>query len=249
VSRKGVLAVQPSEGDGLRSPKQPTGPAAHVLDDWLTDLPQEHGYVFQKCAHDFETAYLMLSTSLDEAFNLRKSGRLGDCYSAAGIIPALSILLAKLIDETLCNIAQRCMRDRLSPNVTPLNPEDFLGHWSRRSAMTQSMQHCLLLKRGLQFRYKIRKLRSINKRLAGDFCQIAETLSSEGILADVQELWTRMSTLHFDINTCMREAIVMLKCFLHVLPENTLREFAESVADRRTKSSVAVSHSAKSAGG
>jgi hypothetical protein len=241
--------VQPSEGASLRTPKQPSRPGAHVLDDWLTELPQEHGRVFKKYANDFETAYLVLSISLDEAVGLHKSGRLGDCYAAVGIIPALSIGLAKLIDEMLCNIAQRCMRDRISPSVAPLNPEDFLGHWSRRAAMTQSIQHSLLLKRGLQFRYKIRKLRSINKRLAGDFSQVAGTLSSESVLADVQELWTRMSTLHFDINTCMREVIVMLKCFLHMLPENTLREFDESLADRRTKSSSAVSIAAKSAAG
>ena len=239
--------VQRSEGVSLRGPKQPNGPGAYVLDDWLTELPQEHERVFKKCANEFETAYLMLSTYLDEAIGLHKAGRFGDCYEVVGLIPALSIRLAKLIDETLCNIEQRCLRARISPSVAPLNPEDFLGYWSRRAAMTQSVQHHLLLKRGLQFRYKIRKLRAIIERITDDFCQTAKTLSVEGVLADVPELWTRLTNEHFDTNTCMRETIVILKCFLHVLPENTLPEFEESLADRRTKSAPRLANAAKSA--
>ena len=224
----------------MRSPKQPVGPGAFVLDDWFTELPQERGRAFKKYANDFETAYLMFSISLDEVVGLHKAGRLRDCYEAVAIIPALCIRLAELIDKTLRGITQHCVKHRINPSVAPLNPADFRGPWSHRSAIAQSMQHSILLKRGLQFRYKIRKLRSIIERTTHDFCQIAETLSCEGVLADAPELWTRMSTAHFDLNTCKCETIVMLKCFLHVLPENRLQEFEESVSGSRTPAVVPV---------
>ncbi|HEX9224020.1 MAG TPA: hypothetical protein VF860_11860, partial [Candidatus Acidoferrales bacterium] len=42
------------------------------------------------------------------------------------------------------------------------------------------------------------------------------------------ELWLEIDLLHYDLNTCLRESIVILKSFLIVLPHEELTSFEEA---------------------
>jgi hypothetical protein len=61
-----------------------------------------------------------------------------------------------------------------------------------------------------------------------DFRLAVENLSS-GACNDVDADWRVVDAAHYDINTCLREAIVLLKSFLLVLPEDQLGAFQKTV--------------------
>jgi len=44
------------------------------------------------------------------------------------------------------------------------------------------------------------------------------------------KLWIGMDTGHFDLNTCLRESLIMLRCFLRVLPDSQVLDFEKTMA-------------------
>jgi hypothetical protein len=53
----------------------------------------------------------------------------------------------------------------------------------------------------------------------------AELDRAQAIDVGVDQLWRRLDACHFDLNTCLREAIVLLKSFLVALPESEVDGF------------------------
>jgi hypothetical protein len=53
----------------------------------------------------------------------------------------------------------------------------------------------------------------------------------EGLGTDPIALWQIVDTAHYDLNTCLRETMVLLKSFLRALPEDQVPAFQESVAE------------------
>jgi len=45
-------------------------------------------------------------------------------------------------------------------------------------------------------------------------------------------MWDEVDTDHYDLNTCLREAIVVLKSFLIALPESQLGTFQDTVREQ-----------------
>jgi hypothetical protein len=43
--------------------------------------------------------------------------------------------------------------------------------------------------------------------------------------ARAERYWEMLDASHYDLNTCLRESVVLLKCFLLALPEKQLGEF------------------------
>ena len=41
-----------------------------------------------------------------------------------------------------------------------------------------------------------------------------------------------MDAGHFDLNTCLRESMILLKCFLRVLPDEEIVDFEKTVSFR-----------------
>ena len=41
--------------------------------------------------------------------------------------------------------------------------------------------------------------------------------------------WGILDSSHYDLNTCLRESIVLLKCFLHALPAEQVTEFTAAL--------------------
>ena len=62
------------------------------------------------------------------------------------------------------------------------------------------------------------------ENLDESFCNAAEELNDPSGL-QIERGWDMLDASHYDINTCLRESIVLLKCFLLALPEDQLLEF------------------------
>jgi hypothetical protein len=61
-----------------------------------------------------------------------------------------------------------------------------------------------------------------------DFCTAAsEIAGSASMASDAQ--WQVVDATHYDLNTCLREAIVLLKSFLMALPDDELEPFHATV--------------------
>jgi hypothetical protein len=65
--------------------------------------------------------------------------------------------------------------------------------------------------------------------LGRDYCDSAEDLSS-GTAIDPAMLWEAADAEHFDMNTCLREAIVLLKSFLLALPDDQIPAVEHTVS-------------------
>ena len=89
--------------------------------------------------------------------------------------------------------------------------------------------------RETQFRNKINSLSALLRRAARDFCARVESFAPHGVITDSPDLWEAMNAAHFDLNTCLRELMVMLKCFLRVLPDVELRSFQKTVSGNNAR--------------
>jgi hypothetical protein len=159
--------------------------------------------------HDLETSYGMFSVNLDEAIGFYRHGRFGKAYRALSVTPALCKILADF---------------RIVPNLSPLNPDNFQQAKSRRAASFNDICSRIFLSQRSQFLHKISTLVELVENLNESFCDAAEELKDPSAIQPERE-WDKLDAAHYDLNTCLRESIVLLKCFLLALPDEQLLEF------------------------
>jgi hypothetical protein len=93
--------------------------------------------------------------------------------------------------------------------------------------MSDLLSRVLLTQRS-RFLHKLGTLGEMAGDIGKDFRLAVENLSS-GASTDAEADWQAVDAAHYDINTCLREAIVLLKSFLLVLPEDQLGPFQKTV--------------------
>jgi hypothetical protein len=86
----------------------------------------------------------------------------------------------------------------------------------------------VLLTRRSQFLHKIDTLEDMVFSIRKNFQEIASDLGS-GVSGEPSADWRAIDDAHFDLNTCLREAIVLLKSFLVVLPNEQLGRFQKTI--------------------
>jgi len=86
----------------------------------------------------------------------------------------------------------------------------------------------VLLSQRSQFIYKAATLQEMVRCLKSEFCQTVDDLVG-GVYTKHEALWEALDERHFDLNTCLRETIVLLKSFLVVLPEDQLVSFESAL--------------------
>jgi len=122
-----------------------------------------------------------------------------------------------------------------APNLASLDPQNFQNSRSQRVARFNSVFSRVLLTRRSQFLHKISTLTELVEELAANF-----QASSEEILAgdslDSDSEWDALDASHYDLNTCLRETVVLFKSFLHALPESQLQEFLTTFQERTASS-------------
>ncbi len=199
-----------------------------VKDDWRAWLPEAKAQVFDQQVHELESSYVMLSVSLDEAIELRQMGHPGKSLQAVGVTSGLCKLLTQTLAALLRALSEHAKHYGIIPNAAPLDPANFQGQKGQRSARMSSLLNRVLLSHRLQFLYKVSTLEEMVEDLGQDFRHAADDLA-EGTSLNPKKMWAEVDADHYDLNTCLREAIVVFKSFLIALPESQLGAFQNTV--------------------
>ena len=198
--------------------------AGSVSQDWRAPLSSEKSVTYLHTLRLFETSYAMFSINLDEAFGLRRAGRLDKAYMALSITPALCKRLAGNVEVLLRALLAHAKHFHITPNISPLDPDNFQQNLSRRAAHFNRLCSHILLTQRSQFVHKISTLLELMEDVSIIFSSAASELHENGSLHP-ERAWDVLDASHYDINTCLRESIVLLKSFLNALPEEQLPEF------------------------
>jgi hypothetical protein len=210
--------------DSVRPPTR----GKSVRHDWRAWLPEEKAQVFLKQVQQLESGYAMLSVSLDEAIELEHLGHSGKALQAMGITSGLCRLLTQPLAGLLRALSEHAKHFGTIPNAAPLDPANFQGQRGQRSARMSSLLSHVLLSHRLQFLYKVSTLEEMVEDLGKDFRHAADDLA-EGAPLNPKRMWDEVDADHYDLNTCLREAIVVFKSFLIALPESQLGAFQNTV--------------------
>jgi hypothetical protein len=192
-----------------------------VSDDWIAALPQDKSEVFQSVVRRWESSYGMMSVALDDAVSMRARGQLVCARQEVSIVAdLLSQLAATLV--AACDTLASCGRHLSDlPVVDPLKTEFFRGDTGQSAASWNGLLHHVLFADRSRFFHKLRILSETVEQLGREFDQTAEEIL-EGTSVQPGNSWKTLDSLHYDFSTCLREAEVMLKCFLRALPSEQL---------------------------
>jgi hypothetical protein len=116
----------------------------------------------------------------------------------------------------------------ITPSISPLDAENFQDAKNRRAAGINGLCSRLILSRRSQFLHKISTLLDLVEDIEKTFSSATSELRDSASLRPERE-WTILDSSHYDINTCLRESIVLLKCFLQALPAEQVPEFAAAL--------------------
>ncbi len=210
--------------DSIRPPTR----GKSVKDDWRAWLPDAKAQVFDKQVRQLESSYVMLSVSLNEAIELWHLGQPGKSLQAVGMTSGLCRLLTQALAGLLRALSEHAKHYGTVPNAAPLDPANFQGHKGQRSARMSSLLSHVLLSQRLQFLHKISTLEEMVEDIGKDYSHAASDLS-DGFSLNPKKMWDEVDSDHYDLNTCMREAIVVFKSFLIALPESQLGAFQDTV--------------------
>jgi len=199
-----------------------------VKDDWRAWLSAEKDLVFRSHVRQLEISYNMLSISLDEALALRQGGRFAKASLAVCVTPGLCDRFAHPLGALLWSLSEHAKHYGTVPNAAPLDPSNFQGARGQRVAFRSSLLCHILLSQRAQFLYKIDTLGGLVDELSRDFCAAATDIASDAS-PDCDAEWQAVDAAHYDLNTCLREAIVLLKSFLMVLPDDEIGPFQSTV--------------------
>lgn len=205
-----------------------------VAGDWRSPLPTEKSRVYMDAVERAEIGYGMFSVSLDEALGYRRSGKLQKAYQALGVAPALCLRFTTPLLHLLLSMTQHARHFGTTPTLAPLNPRNFQNARSQRVARMNGLFGRVLLSQRAQFNHKLVALAELVEDLGKSFCELVGDLGEEDCL-DPDQHWEALDANHYDLNTCLREAVVLLKCFLHAIPEAQLEEFTISLQEKPEK--------------
>jgi hypothetical protein len=203
-------------------------PRPSVQDDWCAWLPQEKAQVFTEQVQQLESIYMMFSIALNEAIEFRQKGMLSKSYQAVCMTPALAGRLSSNLAALLHGLGGHAKHYGTIPNAAPLDPANFQGPKQQRTARMSDLLSRVLFTQRSQFLHKLGALEEMVGDLGKDFRFSVENLSS-GSSTNPEADWRFVDAAHYDLNTCLREAIVLLKSFLVVLPQDQLELFERSV--------------------
>ncbi len=211
--------------------RPPSARGSSVQADWRAWLPEEKDQVFHKLVQELESSYAMFSVSLNEAIELRQMGRLTKSLSAIGMTSGLCRRLTEPLGGLLRALCEHAKHYGVIPNAVPLDPGNFRGQKGQRSARISSLLNRVLLTRRLQFLHKASTLGEMVEDLGQDFRFAADDLSG-GMCINPGGMWEEVDTGHYDLNTCLREAVVLFKSFLMALPQDQLGAFQVTLCEQ-----------------
>ena len=208
--------------------RPPLSRGRSVQQDWRVCLPVEKAEVFQEHERHLESLYIMFSVSLNEAIELKLAGLRAKALCAIGMSSQLCERLTRPLAGTLRALHDHAKHYGTVPNAAPLDPENYQGLRGQRSARMSGLLDRVLFSHRLQFLHKVSTLQEMVEDLDRDFRNVADDLAC-GLCTDPERGWYEMDAGHYDLNTCLRETIVLFKSFLVVLPATQLDDFEKTV--------------------
>lgn len=208
-----------------------------VIHDWTTELSPEKARTYDRAVRDLEVAYTMFSVSLDEAMGMRRYGRLPRAYQALSVCPALGQRLAGPVQGLLRAMHRHVRHFGTAPSLAPLDPANFQGVASQRAARFNRLFSKVLLARRNQFLHKVSALADMVEDLQSSLNRSFEALADP---ADrhLDSHWETLDVCHYDLNTCLRESVVLLKSFLHAVPEGQAVAFHAALEEEAARPAV-----------
>jgi hypothetical protein len=205
--------------------REPVPARRQVPEDWLAALPREKSQIFDSIVRQWECSYAMMSVALDDALSLRLRGELVCARQQVQITANLvSRFVGSLIAGcTAITSAGRHVSDL--PVVEPLKTQFFRGDTAQSAASWNGLLHHVLFGDRSRFFHKLRILSTTVEQLDEEFDRTAADLA-EGVSDQPGVCWAALDSVHYDLNTCLREAEVVLKAFLRALPTEQLAGFA-----------------------
>jgi hypothetical protein len=205
-----------------------------VQEDWLAQLTEEKGTLFGSSVMHLETSYGMLSVALNEAFVLREEGMLVRARAETAICGQLCGQLAQRLLHSLQSFEAHTRHFGTVPAVAPLETTFFRSEQARLAATWNELFHHVLLGGRARWFHKLRTLEDVVGGLESQFCAASEEIA-DGTCLEPALRWESLDVLHFDLNTCLRETIVMLKCFLRALPHDQVQDFRGRICNESPK--------------
>jgi hypothetical protein len=224
-SRNCYTSNYASGGCCLRS-RPASVPFASVSQDWRMPLKGIKSHTYICCLQHLESIYGMFSVNLDEALGLWRKRQGPKAYQVLSVAPALCDRLTQPLVGFLRTMLQHAKHFGIAPNFSPLDAENFQNWRSQRVALFNGLFSRVLLTRKSQFVHKISALADLVEELGESFESTATNLAS-GDSSHSDRDWELLDSIHYDLNTCLREAVVLFKSFLHALPEQQLAGFQE----------------------
>ena len=191
-------------------------------------MPRDKSQLFDKVVHRWESSYAMASVSLNDALTLRSRGELVAARMQVAISAQLMERIAQLLIGTCCSISDRGRHISDVPQVLPLNTEYFRGQTAQSAASWNEFLHHVLFADRSRFFQKLRILSETLESLVREFAADIDDLSAAQSVHP-NDCWKLLEIHHYDFNTCLREAEVLLKSFLRVLPPEQVGAFAEEM--------------------
>lgn len=190
--------------------------ARKVRRDWTSALAKDKELLFNHQVSDLEGHYGMFSVVLDEAYRLKETAQLVQAREAILFSVELMERLGEKLTGSLLALQEHAKHYGTLPNIMPLNEAFFRGEepqskatWARRIGSFQSSRP--------RFFMKVRTLREIVNGIGKEYAKSAEEIGNGACVAPDTD-WVRLEMLHYDLNTCMRETMVVLKSFLCAMP-------------------------------
>jgi hypothetical protein len=193
----------------------------------------------------------MMSVALNDALTLRARGELVCACEQVSVAADLLAQLASILIASCDALAQRGKHVGNLPVVEPLKIEFFRGDTAQGAASWNGLLHHVLFGGRSRFFHKLRILSGTVEQLGREFDRAAEEISM-GMSVQPGNAWEALDSLHYDLNTCLRETEVVLKSFLRALPADQIPALAgdltaavpiRSVRVRQRSSSAAVQSS------
>lgn len=144
----------------------------------------------------------------------------------------LATRLVQIVDAALVALRRRGREGDSLPVVQGLRPEHFRSEAAQQSAAWSYLANGLPLGRRLRFLLKLTALGRMLERTRAEFCSVAEEIA-EGTSVSPEAGWRSMELLHDDLNTAMREAVVVLKSYLSAAGASGFAAFRQQMRGLR----------------
>jgi len=192
----------------------------NFLEDWCGALPAPLMDAYHKLEQRWNTLDELGSVALCGA---KKLGERNEARKAAQQCGIAGEFLNRLADEliTATDIMQTEARHfPIVPTIEPMAPTNYRSMSVRWSISLALVLHQVTFSERNRFFNKLRALDRVVEVLCDEFLE-----SVDSLLRQPERLtstrWDELERLDYDLNTCLQEGLVVLKCFLRAVPKET----------------------------